>query len=171
MQQKFQIRVAGEVVKIRPIRPNDIEMEQDFIRRLSPAAKHFRFLCGVSELPVQELRSLCDVDGKNAMAFVATVVRDGHESEIGVARYSPGEGATTREMAVTVSDEWQHRGLGVALVEHLIETAKRNGVTQLYSLDFEDNSAMAALAKDLGMTSAPDPNDRHQVIYSLALNQ
>ncbi len=72
---------------------------------------------------------MCDVDGKNSMAFVATVLRNGREVEIGVARYSPAAGSNTREMAVTVADEWQHRGLGTTLVKHLIETAKLNGVT------------------------------------------
>ena len=169
MSQELHPRVAGETVTIRPIRIDDLEMEQDFIRRLSPAAKHYRFLGGVSELPPQELRRLCDVDGKNSMAFVATVLRNGREVEIGVARYSPAAGSNTREMAVTVSDEWQHRGLGTTLVKHLIETAKLNGVTHLYSMDLADNGAMAALAKDLGMASMRDPSDPHQVIYSLTL--
>jgi GNAT superfamily N-acetyltransferase len=169
MTQDLHPRVAGETVTIRPIRINDLEMEQDFIRRLSPAAKHFRFLGGVRELPPRELRRLCEVDGKNSMAFVATVLRDGQELEIGVSRYSPAAGPNSREIAVTVADEWQHRGLGATLVKHLIDTAKLNGVTRLYSVDLVDNTAMAALAKDLRMTSTPDPSDPRQVIYSLVL--
>lgn len=169
MSQELHSRVAGEAVTIRPIRIDDLEIEQDFIRRLSSEAKHFRFLGGVSELRPRELRRLCEVDGKNSMAFVATVLRNGREVEIGVARYSPAAGSNTREIAVTVSDEWQHRGLGTTLVRHLIETAKLNGVTHLYSMDLTDNGAMAALAKDLGMSSMRDPSDPHQVIYSLTL--
>lgn len=169
MIQELHPRVAGETVTIRPIQLDDLEMEQDFIRRLSPAAKRFRFLGGVSELPLPELRRLCDVDGKYSMAFVATVLRNGREVEIGVARYAPYDGRNTREMAVAVADEWQHRGLGTALVKHLIETAKVNGVTQLYSVGLVDNRGMAALAKDLEMVSMRDPSDPHQVIYSLAL--
>jgi GNAT superfamily N-acetyltransferase len=168
MSQELHPRVAGEPVTIRPIRIDDLELEQDFIRRLSPAAKHYRFLGGLSELPPRELRRLCEVDGKNSMAFVATVLQSGREVEIGIARYSPAAGSNTREIAVTVSDEWQHRGLGMMLVKQLIETAKLNGVTYLYSMDLADNSAMAALAKDLGMASMRDPSD-HQVIYSLTL--
>ncbi len=169
MIQELHPHIAGETVTIRPIEMNDLEMEQDFIRRLSPEAKHFRFLGGVSELPLQEVRRLCDVDGKNSVAFVATVLRNGREVEIGVSRYSPDADPNTREMAVTVADEWQHRGLGTTLVKLLIDTAKVNGVTQLYSVDLAANSAMAALAKELGMASTSDPSDPRQVIYSLAL--
>ncbi len=169
MSQELHPHIAGEPVTIRPIRIDDLELEQHFIRRLSPAAKHYRFLGGVSELSPAELRRLCEVDGKNSMAFVATVLQNGREVEIGVARYSPAAGSNTREIAVTVSDDWQHRGLGMMLVRQLIETAKLNGVTRLYSMDLADNGAMAALAKDLGMASMRDPSDPHQVIYSLAL--
>jgi len=169
MSQELHPRIAGEPVTIRPIRIDDLELEQDFIRRLSPAAKHYRFLGGVSELSPRELRRLCEVDGKNSMAFVATVLQNGSEVEIGVARYSPAVGSNTREIAVTVSDEWQHRGLGIMLVKQLIETAKLNGIRHLYSMDLADNGAMAALAKDLGMASMRDPSDPHQVIYYLTL--
>jgi GNAT superfamily N-acetyltransferase len=169
MMQELHPRVAGETVTIRPIQIYDLEMQQEFIRRLSPASKSFRFLGGVSELPSPELRRLCDVDGKYSMAFVATVLRNGREVEIGVARYAPYTGSNTREVAVTVADEWQHRGLGTTLVKHLIETAKVNGITHLYSVSLVDNRGMAALAKDLGMVSMRDPHDPHQVIYSLAL--
>jgi GNAT superfamily N-acetyltransferase len=169
MIHETHVQLAGETVTIRPIRIDDLEMEQDFIRRLSPTTKHFRFLGGVRELPARELKRLCDVDGKNSVAFVATVLRNGREVEIGVTRYSPVADSAACEMAVTVADEWQHRGLGTILAKHLIDTAKLNGVTQLYSVDLTDNAAMAALAKDLGMASESDPGDWRQVIYSLAL--
>jgi GNAT superfamily N-acetyltransferase len=169
MIQELHPQIAGETVTIRPIRINDLETEQDFIRRLSPEAKHFRFLGGVRELPLPELRRLCEIDGKNSMAFVATVLRNGQEVEIGVSRYSPGAAATTREIAVAVADAWQPRGLGATLVRHLIETAKLNGVTRLYSVDLVDNAAMATLAGDLKMASVRDPTDPRQVIYSLVL--
>ena len=72
-------------------------------------------------------------------------------------------------MAVVVADDWQHRGLGTALVKHLIESAKINGVKSLYSVDFVDNMAMSVLAKELGMTAQRDPSDPRQVIYLLEL--
>jgi GNAT superfamily N-acetyltransferase len=147
----------------------DTQMESDFIHRLSPETKHFRFLGGVSELPPSELTRLCDVDGKHSMAFVATVCREGREVEIGVSRYAPNSKADVREIAVTVADEWQRKGLGAMLMKQLIQTARSNGVKQLYSVDSVYNVAMSALARELGMSSMRDPEDPHQTIYSLAL--
>lgn len=165
----MEVTIGGERVTIRPIRITDTEMESDFIRRLSPESKHFRFLGGVSELPASELKGLCDVDGRKSMAFVATVLRDGREVEIGVSRYAPNAASDVREIAVTVSDEWQRKGLGSVLMKVLIESARSKGVKHLYSIDTPDNTAMSALAKELGMSSTPDPGDPHQVVHSLTL--
>jgi GNAT superfamily N-acetyltransferase len=163
------ITVAGEQVKIRPIRLDDVGMEAEFIRRLSPESKRFRFLGGVNELPLRELTRLCEVDGKHSMAFVATVSRGDREIEIGVSRYAENSKADIREIAVAVADEWQHKGLGALLLKRLIDYAKFNGVRLLYSVDLAGNAAMAALARELGMTATRDPGDSGQTIYSLSL--
>lgn len=68
-----------------------------------------------------------------------------------------------------MADERQHTGLGVMLMRQLIDAAKMNGVRQLYSVDLASNTAMAALARDLGMNSLRDPDDPTQMIYSLTL--
>ncbi|MNO08046.1 Acetyltransferase (GNAT) family protein [compost metagenome] len=70
---------------------------------------------------------------------------------------------------MTVADAWQHRGLGTALMRHLIETARQNGFKQMYSVDAVDNTRLQALARDLGFRSAHDPEDAAQLIHSLQL--
>lgn len=165
----MDVTIAGEQVTIRPMHVTDTQMESEFIEHLSPDSKRFRFLGGVRELPKEEVRRLCDVDGKYCMAFVATVLRNGRETEIGVSRYASEGESDAREIAVTVADEWQHRGLGSILMKLLIQSAKEHGVKHLYSIDLAENSAMSALARDLGMSAARDRDDPHQVIYSLTL--
>lgn len=165
----LETHIAGRTVTIRPIRLTDEAMEAEFVRRLSPQAKHFRFLGGVKELAPQTLKAFCDVDGRHSMAFIATVQEDGKETQIGVSRFAPNSRDDVREMAVTVADEWQNQGLGILLTEKLIEFAKDHGIKQLYSVDLADNMAMRELADDLGMISQRDADDAHQVIYSLTL--
>jgi GNAT superfamily N-acetyltransferase len=163
------VTIAGETVTIRPIRLTDTAMESEFIHRLSPETRCFRFLGGVRELPPHELARLCDVDVKHSMAFVATVRRDGREAEIGVSRYAPNSKFDVREIAITVADEWQHKGLGASLMNQLIRTARVQGIKQLYSVDLSDDTAMSALASELGMSSVRDPDDPHLTIHSLTL--
>jgi GNAT superfamily N-acetyltransferase len=161
--------VAGQSVSIRPMHASDSVMEGEFVRNLSIDTKHYRFLGGVKELPPAELKLLCDVDGQHSMAFVATVQKDGHEEQIGVSRYAEGSRRNAREMAVTIADEWQHKGLGLLLARRLISYARGHGVTQLYSVDLADNSAMRNLANDLGMSVRSNPDEPNQVIYTLSL--
>ncbi len=61
------------------------------------------------------------------------------------------------------------KGLGTLLMKYLIEYAREQGVTRLYSIDFTANYKMKSLAIDLGMHIETDPNDSKQVIYSLYL--
>jgi N-acetylglutamate synthase-like GNAT family acetyltransferase len=74
-----------------------------------------------------------------------------------------------REVAVTVADEWQHKGLSASLMNQLIQTAKTQGIKQLYSVNLSNDTAMSALAKELGMNSVRDPRDPYQTIHSLTL--
>lgn len=164
-----QAQIAGKPVTIRPMCAADADIEAEFVRNLSPQSRHYRFLGGVRDLSDKELKRLCDVDGHRSMAFVATVRENDHETGIGVSRYAPSTSGDTCEMAVTVADAWQNKGLGTRLARQLIQHAREQGVRRLYSSDLADNSAMRHLAGDLGMTAMPDPEDSHQVIYSLTL--
>ncbi|HNP36522.1 MAG TPA: GNAT family N-acetyltransferase [Woeseiaceae bacterium] len=157
------------MLTIRPIRLADADMEADFVRRLSPASKNFRFLGGVRELSPQMLKAFCDVDGYHSMAFIATALEDGEETTVGVSRYAPNANEEAREIAVTVADDWQHRGIGTRLLNTLIEHAREHGVKYLYSVELVDNPLMRQLATDIGMDVSADPDDACQLIYSLAL--
>jgi RimJ/RimL family protein N-acetyltransferase len=163
------LMVADESVTIRPIQPSDSVMEGEFVRNLSVETKHYRFLGGVKELSPTELKHLCDVDGRHSMAFVATLKKNGTETEIGVSRYAGCSSDGVGEMAVTIAEAWQHKGLGLLLVKRLIAYAKTHGVKQLYSVDLADNTGMRGLATELGMSVKRDPDDANQVIYSLTL--
>lgn len=167
--QSRKVEIEGRTVTIRPMCRADMEMEQDFVRGLSAQSRHYRFLGAVGSLSTEEAQRLCDVDGHLAMAFVATIEENGRTRQVGVSRYAPGTDSETREIAITVADDWQHHGLGTRLAEALIQHAREHGVSKLYSVDLADNTRMRMLAHDLGMSAARDPADAHQVIYSLSL--
>ena len=164
-----ELEIAGHIITIRPMCRADAEMERDFIRCLSPESKHYRFLGAVRELTPEEIRRFCDVDGHLSMAFIATVAENGRPKMIGVSRYAPNADGRAREIAITVADDWQHRGLGTRLANALIQHAREHGVRKLYSVDLADNAHMRLLARDLGMKASSDPQDPRQVIYALSL--
>jgi GNAT superfamily N-acetyltransferase len=157
----------GRRATIRPIRREDAARTTDFIDGLSATSKHALFLGGIAHLSDIELRRLCDPDDARDMAFVATVNDGGRVREIGMCRYAGADASTGAEISVAVADEYQHQGLGKLLLRRLIDYARAHGVARLYSMDSRSNSAMRRLAHDVGFTEQPDPDDIHQVIYSL----
>ncbi|MGA9422706.1 MAG: GNAT family N-acetyltransferase [Rhodanobacteraceae bacterium] len=159
----------GSPVLIRPLRAEDRERESDFINRLSPETRHFRFLGSMSGVSPALLDQLMNVDDTQTLAFVALAHEDGALREVGVSRYSAFGDDKHCECAVTVADNWRHRGLGVTLMRHLIDMARRNGFRQMVSIDDSANQAMRELAHFLGFHSASDPGDASQVVHTLDL--
>ncbi|MET3054482.1 GNAT family N-acetyltransferase [Pseudomonas alkylphenolica] len=159
----------GGHVLIRPLRAEDREREKAFIMRLSSESRHLRFLCHINEPGEAMLDQLMTVDQHEHMAYVALAHVNGELQEVGISRYAacaePGE----CECAVTVDDQWQHRGLGSLLLGHLIDKARANGYTTMYSIDSAANTAMYELARELGFSTTRDPDDNCQVIHRLSL--
>lgn len=159
----------GSPVTIRVLRKEDAVLERDFIKRLSPESRWMRFLGGIAEPSDEMVRKFTDLDYRRDMAFVALVQQDGKPREIGVSRYSLSPDGKSCECAVTVSDEWQGKGLGTLLMRHLIDTARQRGIGSMFSIDDADNSRMQDLARDLGFARTRNPDDPSQVIHRLTL--
>src|SRR5690606_24863821 len=94
---------------------------------------------------------------------------DGELREVGISRYAGSGEAKRCECAVTVDDQWRHRGLGSLLLGHLIDAARANGYEEMYSIDSAANLAMHELAKAFGFSTYRDPDDASQVIHRLLL--
>lgn len=158
----------GSQVTIRPICTGDIELERQFIEGLSPEARRYRFLYTIATPSEALLRKLTDVDPVNEAAYIAVVAEGVHEREVGVARFARTPDGQA-EVAVTVDEAWQRRGLATLLARTLIAEARRRGIRALFSIDPGGNAAMRALAAHLGFTHKVDPQDATQVIYTLPL--
>ena len=168
-EQFVMANLRGAAVTIRPMRGTDEALEARLVQHLSMASRRYRFFGGVRELSPAELKLLCNVDGRNSMAFVATVMEHGTETAIGVSRYAPSQKPEAREMALTVADDWQHQGVAELLMAELIKHARLQGVKELYTVELADNHAMRQLALSLGMSVQRDPEAAEQVVYTLRL--
>jgi RimJ/RimL family protein N-acetyltransferase len=157
----------GRRAAIRPIRRDDVARTAAFIDGLSKQSKHSLFLGGITRLSDEALRRLCDSHDSRDMAYVATVTSREGERQIGLCRYAGADSAEGAEISVAVADDWQQQGLGRSLLGRLIEYARAHGVRRLFSMDAASNDAMRRLARNVGFTEQPDPDDIHQVIYSL----
>ena len=159
----------GTPVLIRPLRPDDREREEEFIRRLSPTARRYRFLGDFRQASPALLDQLMKVELPRQMAFVALLHDNGKLREIGVSRFAATTDEKQCECAVTVADDWQHRGLGVLLMRHLIRTARENGYKRMFSVDDASNQPMRELAEFLGFRRELSPDDPARVMHILEL--
>ncbi len=149
----------GQDITIRPIRPEDAELEQAFVRNLSPKAKYFRFMQGVRELTPQMLVRFTQLDYDRELALIAVIRKGDEEREIAVARYATNPDGETCEFAVVVADEWQGRGVGSELMRQLMNAAKQKGIKRIQGEVLKENGNMLKLMSFLGFETAPNPDD------------
>ncbi len=156
-------------VLIRPVCKQDAAAERAFIEALSPQSSRFRFLGQVRHPSSEMIEQFTNLDYVHDLAFAAVVHDDSKDRFVGVSRYSTSTDGTDCECAVTVLDEWQHKGLGVILMKHLIDVARSRGIKRMWSIDSAENLAISDLAHYLGFQRDQDPEDASQVIHSLWL--
>lgn len=159
----------GTRVLIRPLRESDRSLEVAFITGLSAEAKRYRFLGDFKEASKQLIDQLMRVDYAHDMAFLALAHDNGRLREVGISRYAATNEGKQCECAVTVADGWRHRGLAVLLMQHLIDMARKQKFTRMFSIDDNTNEPMRELAHFLGFQSKANPGDPRTVIYSLPL--
>lgn len=149
----------GTPVHIRPIRPEDAGLETEFVSKLSPETRYFRFMNTVKELAPAMLARLTQIDYDREMAFIATTDNQGTEIEIGVCRYAVNPDRDSCEFAVVVADDWQHRGLARKLMSLLIDTARSRGLKYMNGVFLANNERMLRFVQGLGFALSKDPED------------
>ncbi|HEV2243734.1 MAG TPA: GNAT family N-acetyltransferase [Streptosporangiaceae bacterium] len=150
----------GTPALIWPLLPTDARALREGFRRLSPGSRRRRFLTAVGELDDAMIRRLVDsVDGVQHIALVLIVLPpDGPEGPVGIARLVqyPADPATA-DIAVTVADNWQGRGVGTALVAALMRR-RPAALRRLRTVVDAGNRASLALLAGAGHLSSGPPH-------------
>ena len=159
----------GTNVTIRPIRPEDAFIEQQFVRALSPQSKYFRFMASLQELTPEMLIRFTQIDYDLEMALIGVVQENNREVEIGVARYTTNPDGRSCEFAIVISDKWHNRGLGFRMMERLMEIAREKGLLTIEGAVLTENREMLKLSSSLGFDLQQDPDDSNLVNISRRL--
>jgi acetyltransferase len=156
--KKIQLNDGTDMV-IRPIRPEDAEIEAKFVRELSTEAKYFRFMNALQELSPEMLVRFTQIDYHNDMALIAVISNGAAEEQIGVARYTTNMDKKSCEFALVVSDRWQGRGIGHRLMQNLMEIARDRDLDSMDGQVLSSNTKMLELVASLGFRIENDPED------------
>lgn len=159
-------------VTIRPIRPEDAKIEQDFVTHLSSESRYFRFMQSLDTLTPQMLARFTQIDYDREMALIA-VLKDGEPDalSIGVCRYIINPDQESCEFALTVADAWQRQGLGRELMERLMTIARDRGLSVMEGDVLSNNTRMLKICENLGFRLARDAADGDITRIRRHLNQ
>jgi hypothetical protein len=138
--------IGGTPLRVRPIARDDREALVRLFARLSPRSSQLRFFSPIRELSDAQLQRLIDVDHNCRDALVA--LNDDDEI-IAEARYDGECGSEEAEIALTVEDLWQHRGVGIGLARRLMSLAAERGYDHFVANILPDNRAALGLVREL----------------------
>lgn len=149
--------IYGQAISIRPMRPEDLEIETEFVQSWSPETRYNRLFSAGSYTSPERLKEITRIDYARDMALIATVMLEDREVQIGVARYVRRKDDRTCEFALSVADAWQHRGIGRALMLNLMDAAAAAGIETMMGDILSSNAPMLHFMRSLGFEVETSP--------------
>ena len=150
----------GTPAVIRPVRKEDARYADAFFQWLSEETKYLRFMYLVKELTPEILAGVLTQDGLKRVALVvepAQPAAGDPTPAVAIGRYAPTEDPAVCEVAITVGDPWQGRGVGRAVLARLMALAARGGYTVMSAVALTTNSKMVGLARAFGFEIHSEP--------------
>jgi GNAT superfamily N-acetyltransferase len=139
----------GSRIRVRPGRASDRDLLIRGFERLTPESRYRRFLAATPELTEEMVRYLTEIDHHDHEAIAAFDEQTGEG--VGVARYvRRADRPETAEVAVTVLDAWQRKGVATVLLEVLAGRARAEGITSFTAILLSSNQDMIDLIESLG---------------------
>jgi RimJ/RimL family protein N-acetyltransferase len=174
-QQNFAVKETlkdGAEVTIRAVRPDDGDRIHKAFRRLDPETVHNRFMEYKRDVSDAELRHITSVDFRRDVALLATIGSGEEEAVIGGASYfavDPNAPRRSAELAFTVVEDYQGRGVASSLMRHLICFARQNGLRQFEADVLTANLPMLTVFRGSGlpMTLEQDGDTVHVTLSLL----
>lgn len=138
-----------EAVLLRPLGPDDQAAYLRAFDALSAESRLHRFGVPKPSLTRREIEWFTTPDGRHHVAIAAWALAAGEI--VGVGRYVSDAG--NGEVAVTVIDAWQRRGLGARVLSELIECARATGLGELHAYVGLDNDRARRCLRAAGFTA------------------
>jgi acetyltransferase len=152
----------GNLVTIRPIRPEDEPAMIEFHQKLSERSVYLRYfqpLKLTQRTAHERLTRVCFIDYDRELALVAEREIEGKKQILAVGRLSKLHGLNEAELAAVAIDEAQHKGVGTELYRRLIEVARKEKIGKVVSNMLPENREMRALCAKLGFKTFSNLDD------------
>jgi acetyltransferase len=154
-------------IRVRPVRPEDEHLMQDFFDKLTPHDIRMRLFAPMKSLSHAFAARLTQIDYAREMALVA--FSPDEREMLGVSRLSGDPDHERAEFAVIVRSDLKGHGLGWELMQRLIAFARQEGFAELFGYVLCENTTMLKMCRDLGFKTAMDIDDAATYRVTLAL--
>jgi GNAT superfamily N-acetyltransferase len=143
------------LVRIRPARLEDAAAQRDYFHGLSRASLYLRFMTPCRQPPSFIDGNLAPAPDGSLIVLIAESLdplpRVVGEARLAVLAAQEGAG----EIALSVADAWQRRGIGGALVRSIQAEAATLGLRRLFADTLAMNAAALSLARKFNAAVAP----------------
>ncbi len=137
----------GSIGHVRPVRPADASLIQTFHERQSKESTYLRFFAPLPRLSDKDAYRFANVDYRERVALVM----EADDRMVGIARYDRvGESPPRAEVAFNIADDFQGRGVGSVLLEHLVAIGQEDDVQEFVADVLPQNRKMLAVFSDAG---------------------
>jgi hypothetical protein len=148
----FYFTSNGSKFHVRPIQPSDKELVQKGFQELSIKSKYLRFFALRSKLNNTQLNYFTEVDGVNHIAWGILEISNGNPKPVGIGRIVKlKDQPNTAEVAITVVDSYQKKGMGRILFAVLNIVAAHAGIEQLKYCVLSENYFVLEVLKRFGI--------------------
>ncbi|MFE1598639.1 bifunctional acetate--CoA ligase family protein/GNAT family N-acetyltransferase [Methylobacterium sp. ID0610] len=167
---EWERRIALDTMRvfIRPVRPEDESLFEEFFRHVSETDLRLRFFAPVRDFSHAFLARLTQLDYARAIAFVAIDEETG--AMLGAVRLHADANHETGEYAILIRSDLKGIGLGWLLMGLMIDWARTEGIRHVEGQVLRENSTMLAMCRKLGFTVRTDPSDPELMLVQLALD-
>jgi len=136
----------GSTLRLRAPQAEDADRLLAFFSDLSDRSRYLRFH-GFPALGPKLVEPMLDPDWDERGALIGSL--DGHT--VALANWVRLRDPRLAEVAFTVDDRFQQRGIGTRLLEQLAARAATAGIEQFVAEVLHDNAAMMGVFRDAGL--------------------
>jgi RimJ/RimL family protein N-acetyltransferase len=143
--EQYEVQMGlpdGLRIHFRAIQPADAGLLQEFFNSHSEQTIRHRYLAHIRCLSADQIRKFVTLDNVSDFALIGLLPCENRERIICIGRYCHGTVKSEAEIAITVHDEFQGRGIGTYLLKALMEIAAAKGIKIITATVLADNLAM-----------------------------
>tara|TARA_R110000823_G_scaffold315022_1_gene445354 strand:- start:24076 stop:26820 length:2745 start_codon:yes stop_codon:yes gene_type:complete len=143
---------SGRRVIIRPVLAEDEPAHRAFHELQSPESIRYRFFQYRKHFSREDVAQMVQIDYDREMVFIANAPKEDGEGEetLGTVRTWTDADNLQCEFAVMVHDKMKGEGLGIALMQKMIDYCRARGTMEMVGNVLPDNRPMLQLAEHLG---------------------